>query len=301
MVRNRKMTWPIQADEIKEVYGKDTAARLDLLGVEKYQPILEEVRREGAENFEDWCLTIMPREIYDDFVAPYTEKQWGMPATELSAEFAPKRVQVRHDGDKRLFKDKFQGFPSAEFVDGNYAALHDKLWGPQWRRKITLGHKMTLTRTLGLLSKGVKPDVIFVTVPLDDFCESILGELPWRGLNFEHTFLQQKEFAQDAMVVNWPGKDWPFIRTHETKHASGQRIDATVLTTEFTGALTRFYPVPGRDRAGLDLNERYKAYIGYMLGKFSPIKFCGRLASYAYMDMDDVIRQALDVTREVIW
>lgn len=290
MVRDRKMTWPIQADEVREVYGDEVAEALDK------KPI---ATNQGA-NFEEWCLEIMPREIYEDFIKPYTEKQWGIPGTELNAEFAPKRVQVRYDHDRRLFRDKFQGFPSAEYVNGNYAALHDRLWGTQRRQKILLDYKMTVTRALGLLAKGAKPDAIFLTVPLDDFCDSVLGELPWRGLNFEHTFLQQKEYAQDAMVVNWPGKDWPFIRTHETKHASGQQIEATVLTTEFTGAPTRFYPVPGRDHAGWDLNERYKEYIYHMLESFAPIKFCGRLASYAYMDMDDVIRQALDTTREIL-
>jgi UDP-galactopyranose mutase len=101
--------------------------------------------------------------------------------------------------------------------------------------------------------------------------------------------LPHPDLAQAAMVVNYPALEYPFIRIHETKHASGQRCDGTVLGFEFAGARGRHYPVElPRTRA---LNDRYQAFLRERIGNLA---FAGRLATYAYLDMDDCMRQALD-------
>jgi len=98
------------------------------------------------------------------------------------------------------------------------------------------------------------------------------------------------EHAQGAMVVNYPGAEFPFIRIHETKHASRQEIDGTVLGFEFTGAPTRYYPIELPENRAL--NDRYQNHIREQAGDH--IRFAGRLANYLYIDMDDCMRQALD-------
>lgn len=288
MVRGRKMTWPIQAQEVQELYGPLSWPS---------QVTIDQEDGKIVTSFETYCLDIMPREVYEDFIKPYTEKQWGLFASDLSAEFAPKRVQVRMDGDKRLFKDEFQGFPDAR-EGGTYDAMHRALWGDALKEDVLCHRFMELHSTIGELDRH-RRDVkaVFITVPLDEFCGDLLGELPWRGLSFEHK-LVYTDFVQDRMVVNWPSKEWPFIRTHETKHASRQEIDRTVITTEFTGAPLRYYPVPGKGGAMRELNEKYQDFIRGMLRPMVPrVYFVGRLANFAYYDQDDVIRQALDAAR----
>ena len=99
------------------------------------------------------------------------------------------------------------------------------------------------------------------------------------------------------MVVNYPGREFPFIRIHETKHASGQQCEGTVLGFEFTGAPTRYYPIENeRNRA---LNDRYQDLLREELGSHRTF-FAGRLANYLYIDMDDCMRQALDATEQVL-
>ena len=105
------------------------------------------------------------------------------------------------------------------------------------------------------------------------------------------------EYAQGAMVVNYPGREYPFIRIHETKHASGQQCEGTVLGFEFTGAPTRYYPIELPHNR--DLNTRYQNHIRGEVGP-ERVFFAGRLANYVYIDMDDCMRQALDASQEVL-
>jgi UDP-galactopyranose mutase len=99
------------------------------------------------------------------------------------------------------------------------------------------------------------------------------------------------------MVVNYPGAEFPFIRIHETKHASRQQCEGTVLGFEFTGAPTRYYPIETeRNRT---LNDRYQAELQAQIGG-ERLFFAGRLANYLYIDMDDCMRQAIDASAEVL-
>lgn len=99
------------------------------------------------------------------------------------------------------------------------------------------------------------------------------------------------------MVVNYPAPSYPFIRIHETKHASRQVCPGTVLGFEFTGAPTRYYPIELPESRLL--NQRYQDLIRQETTGI-PLHFAGRLANYAYLDMDDCMRQALDTGDEVL-
>ena len=68
--------------------------------------------RAQAANFEEWCLELMGPILYERYIKPYTEKQWGRPASTLSAQWAPRRVSVRWDNDPYLFPDPYQGWPA---------------------------------------------------------------------------------------------------------------------------------------------------------------------------------------------
>ncbi len=99
------------------------------------------------------------------------------------------------------------------------------------------------------------------------------------------------------MVVNYPGLEYPFIRIHETKHASGQSISGTVLGFEFPSAPTRYYPIElPHNRA---LNDRYQNFLREEIGA-DRILFAGRLANYLYIDMDDCMRQAMDTAGTIL-
>jgi UDP-galactopyranose mutase len=253
---------------------------------------LDATRRAQAANFEDWCLDLMGPILYERYIKPYTEKQWGRPASELSAQWAPRRVSVRWDNDPYLFPDPYQGWPAGP---NGYTDLLDGLLGDE-HIEVRCGVDVSL-ESLEEHVKAVEPDAVVLTCPLDVFAGGRFGPLEWRGILVRNVHVPHVEYAQGAMVVNYPGKEFPFIRIHETKHASGQVCEGTVLGFEFTNAPTRYYPIETeRNRA---LNDRYQSYVRDTLGTRTTY-FAGRLANYLYIDMDDCMRQALDCADEVL-
>jgi UDP-galactopyranose mutase len=248
--------------------------------------------RADAANFEDWCLELMGPVLYERYIRPYTEKQWGRPARELSARWAPGRVGVRWDNDPYLFPDRFQGWPAG--ANGYSDLIDGLLSGPGVQLRTGVD---ATSETIGRYVEEVAAEAVVLTCPLDQFAGERFGRLEWRGIDVRSIHVPHVDYAQGAMVVNYPGPEFPFIRIHETKHASGQQCSGTVLGFEFTNAPARHYPIDtDRNRR---LNDRYQNALRADLGA-DRVFFAGRLANYVYIDMDDCMRQALDVSDEII-
>ena len=281
------LNWPILLSDIDrqsdaEAIHAQLAERTDV----------DAAARAKAANFEDWCLELMGPILYERFVRPYTEKQWGRPARELSAQWAPRRVSVRWDNDPFLFPDPYQGWPAGpngytDLIDG---LLDDPLI------EVHLGVTVSLD-ALGAAMGRHEATAAVLTCPLDVFCDERFGRLDWRGIDVRNVHIPHLEYAQGAMVVNYPGAEFPFIRIHETKHASGQQCQGTVLGFEFTGAPTRHYPIETEPNRAL--NARYQDHLRETVGG-DRLFFAGRLANYLYIDMDDCMRQAIDAAEEVL-
>jgi UDP-galactopyranose mutase len=282
VVEGKILNWPILVSDI------DAQSRSEEIHEQlREREGVDAAARAQAANFEDWCLELMGPILYERYVKPYTEKHWGRPPRELSAQWAPRRVSVRWDNDPYLFPDPFQGWPAGP---NGYTDLIDGLLDSDLI-EVRYGVDVTLDN----LGDQLDADAIVLTCPLDVFCGARFGELEWRGIQVSSVYVPHLEYGQGAMVVNYPGLEYPFIRIHETKHASRQQCEGTVLGFEFTGAPTRYYPVEtARNR---ELNDRYQAFVREQVPR---AVFAGRLANYVYIDMDDCMRQALDAAEEQV-
>ncbi len=281
------LNWPILLSDIDRQSRAEEIHR-ELAERREVDP----AARAEAANFEEWCLELMGPILYERFIKPYTEKQWGRPARELSARWAPRRVSVRWDNDPYLFPDPYQGWPAGP---NGYTDLLDGLLDSP-RIAVHTDVDVTLDALDGLVREH-GADAIVLTCPLDVFCGGTFGALEWRGIIVRNVHIPHVDLAQGAMVVNYPGKEFPFIRVHETKHASGQECEGTVLGFEFTNAPTRYYPIETEENRAL--NDRYQDHLREVLGAERTF-FAGRLANYLYIDMDDCMRQALDATQEIM-
>jgi UDP-galactopyranose mutase len=289
IVEGKRLNWPPLLSDVERL--SDGARIKRELLARREQPIDPEQRAHSA-NFEDWCMELMGPDLYELFVRPYTEKQWGRPARELPARFAPRRVSVRWDDDPYLFPDPYQGWPAGPrgYTDMIERLLDDDGIDVRTREDVTM-------ENLGHYLRAIEPDATVLTCPLDVFAGERFGKLEWRGISVQSVYVPHVDYAQGAMVVNYPAHDYPFIRIHETKHASGQQCEGTVLGFEFTGAPTRYYPIESdRNRA---LNTRYQRYLADSLAPRA-LYFAGRLANYVYIDMDDCMREALDCAAHVV-
>jgi len=281
------LNWPILLSDIERQSRSE-----EILSQLEERKGIDPAARAEAANFEDWCLDLMGPILYERFIQPYTEKQWGRPARELSASWAPRRVSVRWDNDPYLFPDPYQGWPAGP---NGYTDLLDGLLDDEL---ITVRTGVDVTmENLEAHAAEIDPEAIVLTCPLDVFCAFELGRLEWRGILVRNVHVPHMEYAQGAMVVNYPGREYPFIRIHETKHASGQKCEGTVLGFEFTNAPTRYYPIETEQNRSL--NTRYQNHVREALGGGQTF-FAGRLANYLYIDMDDCMRQALDSAQEVL-
>jgi UDP-galactopyranose mutase len=290
IVQGKVLNWPPLLSDVEKL---EDGARIKRDLLRRRESPMDPEQRAKSANFEEWCLELMGPDLYGLFIQPYTEKQWGRPARELPATFAPRRVSVRWDDDPYLFPDPYQGWPAGP---NGYTDIINGLIADSDRITLHTGQDVTLSN-LEQMAAPHDPDAIVLTCPLDVFSGESLGRLEWRGILVRSVHIPQVEHAQGAMVVNYPSPDYPFIRIHETKHASGQQCEGTVLGFEFTGAPTRYYPIESeRNRT---LNDRYQDFVREQLDS-RPVHFAGRLANYLYIDMDDCMRQALDCANDVL-
>jgi UDP-galactopyranose mutase len=287
VIEGKVLNWPILVSDI------DAQTRSE----EIHQQLRERrgvdpSARAVAANFEEWCLELMGPLLYERYVKPYTEKQWGRAAAELSAQWAPRRVSVRWDNDPFLFPDPYQGWPAGP---GGYTDLIEAMLDSPLI-SLRTGVEVTL-ENLESHMREHDAELVVLTCPLDAFASGRLGWLEWRGIIVRNIHIPHVQLAQGAMVVNYPGHEYPFIRIHETKHASRQQVLGTVLGFEFTGAPTRYYPI--ELSANRSLNDRYQNLLREQIGRPRTF-FAGRLSNYLYLDMDDCMRQALDTASEIL-
>ncbi len=287
VVEGKVLNWPILLSDI------DAQTRSDEIREQLQERAgIDAAARAQATNFEAWCLELMGPILYERYVKPYTEKQWGRAATELSAQWAPRRVSVRWNNDPYLFPDAHQGWPAGP---GGYTDLIDGLLDNSLI-EVNTGVEATM-ESLQTHMRDHDADVAVLTCPLDVFTGACFGSLEWRGILVRNVHIPHVDYAQGAMVVNYPGREYPFIRIHETKHASQQQIDGTVLGFEFTGASSRYYPV--ELPINRNLNNQYQDHLREQFGP-KRIFFAGRLANYVYIDMDDCMREAIDTSAEIL-
>jgi UDP-galactopyranose mutase len=265
--------WPIAASYIRRVIGED------------WKPSFKGLPR----NFEEASLAMMPELVYRKFVKGYSEKQWGVRATELSADLA-KRFDVREDDEPRLMRHKYQGIPR----DG-YAAF---------TRNIMAGIPVVLNFDFLKHKELIKPRKLLIfTGPIDEFFGHDLGRLRYRGQRREHSFVPDKNFVQPCGQVNNPDpNNGPHIRTLEWKHMMPPeempRINGTVLTREYTyspeDSSHQEYPFP--DRHNQELYKKYRTRAQAIPG----LLVCGRLGEYRYYDMDQAIGRAMLLARQLL-
>ncbi len=136
-------------------------------------------------------------------------------------------------------------------------------------------------------------DHLIYTGPIDEYFDHRFGKLPYRSLKFDHQTLEQDRF-QETGTVNYPAPDVPYTRISEYKHLTGQQHPRTTITYEFPSAEgDPYYPIPRAENQ--DLFKRYEA----LADDTDDVTFVGRLATYRYYNMDQIVGQALATFRRM--
>lgn len=260
---------PINRLTLNRLYGLD----LDEAQAEAH---LARVRlpRPALRSSEDVVLASVGHDLCERFFRGYTQKQWGLDLSELSAGVAA-RIPTRSNDDDRYFSDRWQFMPAA-----GYSALFDRLLdhpGIDWRP----GTAYESVRGLGLA-----PHTVY-TGPVDAYFGHCLGALPYRSIRFEHEHLPDIARFQATGTVNYPNTR-AYTRITEFRHLTGQTGAGTSIVREFPQAQGEpYYPIPRAENEAL-----YQRYAALATAEHS-VSFVGRLAQYRYYNMDQVVAAAL--------
>src|SRR3954470_23782696 len=260
---------PINLDTINTLYG----LKLNSFEMEQFLASRAE-KIEKITTSEHVVVSKVGRELYEKFFRGYTRKQWGLDPSELDAQVTA-RVPTRTNRDARYFTDTFQAMPKYGFT---------RMFGNM------LDHaniKVMLNVDYREVKDMVPYRELIFTGPVDEYFDYQFGKLPYRCLEFKHETLNRPQF-QPVAVVNYPN-DNPFTRVTEFKHLTGQEHLKTSIVFEYSCAEgDPYYPIPRSENAAI-----YRQY--QELAEHEGIHFVGRLATYKYYNMDQVVAQALTV------
>jgi UDP-galactopyranose mutase len=265
---------PINLDTINKMYGLNlTSFQVE----EFFQSVAEDVAE--IKTSEDVVVSKVGRELYNKFFKNYTNKQWGLDPSQLDKSVTS-RVPTRTNRDDRYFTDTYQAMP----LHGYTRMFENMLNHPNI--------KIMLNTDYHEVVKFIPFKEMIFTGPVDEYFDFKFGKLPYRSLEFKHDTLNKEQHLA-APVVNYPNEH-AYTRITEFKALTGQSHPKTAIVYEYPQAEgDPYYPIPMPENA--ELYAKYKKAADETPG----VHFVGRLATYKYYNMDQVVAQALTLYKKL--
>lgn len=253
---------------------------------EKIENQIFEAKITEPKNLKEQAISLVGWDIYEKLIKGYTEKQWGKSAT-LLPPFIIKRLPVRFTYDNNYFNDCYQGIPI-----GGYTQIIEKMLRGI---EVRLNTDFLKQRTE---YEAIAKTIVF-TGRIDEYYDDCFGKLEYRSLRFETEILDEENYQGNA-VVNYTEYEIPYTRIIEHKHfefgcQNGNYNPKTIITREYPENRDKekepYYPV--NDEKNNALYQKYRE----LSQNQKKVIFGGRLGRYEYMDMHQVIKEALKVVK----
>ena len=277
---------PFNMNTFHQMWGVTTPEEAKAIIEEQKADVKKQMKREGVReprNLEEQALLLVGKDIYEQLIKGYTQKQWGRPCTQLPA-FIIRRLPVRFVFDNNYFNDLYQGIP----VGGYNVLIEGLLDGIDTKTGVDFFEDRSYW-------EGLAETLVF-TGKIDEFYEYCYGRLNYRTVRFDHQVLNVPNFQGNA-IINYTDADTPYTRIIEHKHFEmfGEAVydcPVTVVTKEFSteweDGLEPYYPV--NDDVNSEMYSRYRV----LADQENHVIFGGRLAEYKYYDMAPIIEQVMN-------
>ena len=274
-VDGQLLPFPINLDTINALYGTHMdSSELACWLEQRAEP------RERIETSEDAVVSKIGRELYVKFFRGYTRKQWGLDPSELAAQVAA-RIPVRTNRDDRYFTDTYQVMPRHGYT---------RMFSRMVRHP---NIHLMLNTDYREIRETVPHKKVIYTGPIDEYFDFQLGRLPYRSLEFRFES-HATEHVQAAATINYPN-DYPYTRVTELKYLTGQVHPHSTLVYEYpTAEGDPYYPIPRPENA-----ELYRQYAA-LAAELPDVHFTGRLGTYRYYNMDQVVAQSLALFEQLV-
>ena len=267
----RYWQFPINLNTFEQLLGRPSDSEEMAATLEKWRVPIEHPR-----NSEEVIVSQVGRELYEKFFRQYTRKQWRRDPSELDAAVCG-RIPVRTNRDDRYVSDRFQEMPR----DGYTAMFERMLAHPNIEVRLDTDYRRARAQ--------VAYKHLIYTGPVDEYFDHCHGPLLYRSLRFEPETIET-EFYQPAVQVNYPN-DFEYTRVLEIKYITGQKLPVTTIVREYPQdygpGREAYYPLPAPDARAL-----YKKYEALAEAERN-VSFVGRMATYRYYNMDQVVGMAL--------
>lgn len=277
---------PFNMNTFYQMWGVKTPVEAERKLAEQRREAVDRMKAEGIgepRNLEEQALTLIGKDIYEQLIQGYTEKQWGRKCSELPA-FIIRRLPVRMTFDNNYFNDSYQGIP----IGGYNRLIEGLLTGVD----VLLDTDFFTNREKW---ESMANKIVF-TGKIDEFYGYRFGKLEYRTVRFETETLDEPNHQGNA-VVNYTSADVPYTRIIEHKHfemfgadiySNPKTVISREYSTEWQDGMEPFYPVNNETNQQLYL--RYKE----LADREKNVIFGGRLAEYQYYDMAPIVAKVLD-------
>lgn len=260
---------PINLNTINQFYNTNFSSFEAKEFLEKIK-----VKIDGPKNSEEQVISQVGQDIYEKFFKNYTIKQWKTDPKNLDTSITA-RIPIRFNKDPRYFSSFYQAMPK-----NGYHKIFDNLLN---HKNITIKLKTDFKNINNIIY-----DKLIYTGCIDEFFDYKHGNLGYRSLRFEFETFNQ-EYYQDYSQINYPN-EYDFTRIVEIKHATGQKIKNTTIVREYPEESgDPYYPILTKDNMAI-----YEKYLNESQ-KISNVYFVGRLAQFKYLNMDQAIKEALNL------
>lgn len=252
----------------------------------KIQSQCGELSGREPQNLEEQAIALVGRDIYEKLIKGYTEKQWGKDCKDLPASII-KRLPVRYTFDNNYFNDPYQGIPTDGYTNLISKLLHGI--------KVLLNTDFVSHRS----ELSEVANQIIYTGQIDEYYDYCFGPLEYRRVSFQHKTFNTENY-QGVAVVNYTDRGIPYTRSIEHRHfMKSCSAKHTVVSYEYpeTWSIGQdpYYPI--RDTPNSQL---YEKYCQLAIADQGRIYFGGRLGSYRYFNMDQVILSALNLAKYLL-
>lgn len=278
---------PFNMNTFYQMWGLKTPAEVLAKLDDQRREAAQKMKKDGISeprNLEEQAITLIGKDIYEQLIKGYTEKQWGRKCTELPA-FIIRRLPVRMTFDNNYFNDSYQGIPI-----GGYNRLIDGLLEGV---EVMLNTDFFADRAHW---ESIAEKIVF-TGKIDEYYDYRFGKLEYRTVRFETETLDEPNHQGNA-VVNYTSAEVPYTRIIEHKHFetfgnevydNPKTVVSREYSTEWHDGMEPFYPV--NDSRNQDVFQKYRN----LAENEQNIIFGGRLAEYKYYDMAPIIQKVMSI------
>ena len=242
----------------------------------------KKIKIKKINNSEDYILSKLGKEIYENFYKNYTIKQWGKHPRNLDKSICG-RLPIRYNRNCFYVNEKMRFMPK----NGYTKLFTNMIKNEKINVKLNTNYKK--------IKNKIKPNIATIYAgPPDEYFNYKFGKLEWRSLDFKFKTLKRKKI-QNCVQINYPNER-DYTRRVEIKHVTKQKSNYTTISYEYPKSSgDPYYPINNPKN-----NKRFEKYKKLMEKEEKKrIFFEGRLARYKYLNMDEVIERSLNLFQKI--